>query len=76
MQTEALILKTWPYSESSTIAWLLLRDMGTVRAMAKGARRLKGKTAVALDTFSKIQVGLRLPRKDGLANLGSVGLGL
>lgn len=74
MQTEALVLKTWPYSESSTIAWLLLKDEGAVRALAKGARRLKGRTAAALDIFSRVQVGLRLSRKDGLANLGSVTL--
>lgn len=74
MQTEAIVLKTWPYSESSLVVWLLLRDHGAVRALAKGARRLKGHTAAALDGFSVIRASVRLPQREGLAMLGSVEL--
>lgn len=74
MQTDAIVLKTWPYSESSLVVWLLLRDHGAVRALAKGARRLTGRTAAALDGFSIIRANVRLPRRDGLAMLGAVEL--
>jgi DNA repair protein RecO (recombination protein O) len=74
MQTEAIVLKTWPYSESSLVVWLLLREHGAVRALAKGARRLTGRTAAALDGFSIIRAGVRLPQREGLAMLGAVEL--
>lgn len=74
MQTEAIVLKTWPYSETSLIVWVLLREHGAVRALAKGARRLKGRTAAALDSFSLIRASVRLPQREGLAMLGSVEL--
>lgn len=74
MQTEALVLKTWPYSETSLIVWMLSREHGAVRALAKGARRLKGRTAAALDGFSVIRSTVRLPQREGLAMLGSVEL--
>lgn len=74
MQSDAIVLKTWPYSESSLVVWLLLREHGAVRALAKGARRLTGRTAVALDGFSVIRAGVRLPQREGLAMLGAVEL--
>lgn len=74
MQTEAIVLKTWPYSETSLIVWILTREHGAVRALAKGARRLKGRTAAALDSFSVIRASVRLPQREGLAMLGSVEL--
>jgi recombinational DNA repair protein (RecF pathway) len=74
MHADAIVLKTWPYSESSLIVWLLLREQGAVRALAKGARRLKGRTASALDGFSMIRASIRLPQRDGLAMLGAVEL--
>lgn len=74
MLTEAIVIKTWPYSESSLIVWLLGRECGSVRALAKGARRLKGRSPEALDLFSQIRVSVRLPRGDGLGSMGSVEL--
>jgi recombinational DNA repair protein (RecF pathway) len=74
MHADAIVLKTWPYSESSLIVWLLLREHGAIRALAKGGRRLKGRTAAALDGFSVIRASVRLPQREGLAMLGAVEL--
>ncbi len=72
---DALILKTSPYSESTLIVWLLTRDDGVVRALAKGARRLKGQTAAAFDLFAHVSVQLRLPPKhDALGIIRSADL--
>jgi recombinational DNA repair protein (RecF pathway) len=70
--TDALILRTWPYSESSLIVSLLTSDRGVVRALAKGGRRLKGRTAAALDLFTLVRAGLRVRSGEGLSNLGAV----
>ena len=74
MLTDAFVLKTWPYSESTLIVSLLTRHEGAVRVMAKGGRRLKGRTAAALDLFAQVRVSLRLSSRDGLGTLGSIEL--
>lgn len=72
MLTDALVLKTWPYSESSLIVSLLTADEGVVRALAKGARRIKGGTSAAFDLFALVRGSIRVRSGDGLSNLGSV----
>ncbi len=73
--TEAIVLRTSPYSESTLIVWLLTRDEGVARVLAKGARRLKGRVAAALDLFARVRVSLRLPAaSDALGILRSVDL--
>lgn len=74
MLTDALVLKTWPYSESTLIVSLLTRDMGVVRVLAKGARRMQGQTAAAFDLFSQIRAKIRARSGEGLGNLSSVEL--
>ena len=74
MLCDALVLKTSPYSETSLIVSLLTRDAGVVRALAKGARRIKGRTAAAYDIYSVVRASMRVPSGDGLGNLGSVEL--
>lgn len=74
MQTEALTLKTWPYSESTLIVSLLTPEHGVIRVMAKGARRLTGRTAATLDLLAHLRANVRLASGDGLGNLGSTEL--
>lgn len=74
MLTEAIVIKTWPYSESSLIVWLLGRECGSVRALAKGAKRLKGRSPEALDLFSQIRISVRLPKGEGIGSMGSIEL--
>lgn len=72
--TDAIVLKTSPYSESTLIVWLLTREEGAHRALAKGARKLKGQTAAAFDMFSVVSAKLRLPQREGLGMLTAVSL--
>lgn len=72
--TDAIVLKTSPYSESTLIVWLLTREEGSQRALAKGARKLKGQTAAAFDMFSVVNAKLRLPQREGLGMLTAVSL--
>ena len=55
MSTEkalALVLRTADWSETSRIATLWTRELGKVRALAKGGRRLKSNFEVALDLLT------------------------
>src|SRR5438132_7442532 len=48
----ALVLRTTDWSETSRIATLWTRELGKVRALAKGGRRLKSNFDVALDLLT------------------------
>ena len=48
----ALVLRTTDWSESSRIATLWTRELGKVRALAKGGRRLKSSFDSALDLLT------------------------
>ena len=41
IKTQAAVLRTWDWSESSQVVTLFSRDLGKVAAVAKGARRLR-----------------------------------
>lgn len=55
-QTEALVLRMTPWSESSLIGSLYTRDFGKVSVVAKGARRPKSPFEAALDLLSVCRV--------------------
>lgn len=48
----ALVIRTHDFSETSRIATLWTRELGKVRALAKGGRRLKSNFDVALDLLT------------------------
>lgn len=52
IETEALVIKTHNLSEADKIVVLLTRDHGVVRAVAKGARRIKSRFGSSLEIFS------------------------
>lgn len=54
-ETESLVLKSYNLAESDRIVVLLTRDHGVVRAVAKGAKRLKSKFGSGLEPFSVVQ---------------------
>lgn len=54
VETESLVLKTYNLAESDRIVVLLTRDQGVVRAVAKGAKRLKSKFGSGLEPFSEV----------------------
>ena len=55
IETESLVLKSYNLAESDRIVVLLTREHGVVRAVAKGAKRLKSKFGSGLEPFSEVQ---------------------
>lgn len=53
LTTEAILLRAYPYGESSLILRLLTLELGAVRAMAKGTRRGGGRGAATPSTFDR-----------------------
>jgi DNA repair protein RecO (recombination protein O) len=55
-QTDAIVLRIYPWSETSCIASILTRDHGKLSVLAKGARRPKSPFEAALDLLSFCRV--------------------
>ncbi len=52
----ALVLRVVEFSETSCVVTLFTREFGKVRALAKGARRLKGPFESALDLLAQCRI--------------------
>ncbi len=55
-KTEALVLKSIKFGDTSKIATLYSKDYGKIKVIAKGIRKPKSKLAGALQTFSYIHI--------------------
>jgi DNA repair protein RecO (recombination protein O) len=55
-KTTAIVLRTFPFSETSLVVTLFTREFGKVGALAKGARRPKGPFEAALDVLALIRI--------------------
>ena len=66
IKTEAIILKTVDFSESSIIATIFTRSSGKIHALAKGGRRIKGPFESALDLMARVLVTYIAKRGDVL----------
>ena len=55
-KTEALVLKSIKFGDTSRIATLYTQNHGKIKVIAKGIRKPKSKLAGALQTFSYIQI--------------------
>lgn len=55
-KTEAVILATRPFKESSLIASVYTRNFGKVKIIAKGCRRPKSKMCGALEPFTRDEI--------------------
>ena len=56
VNTEAIVLRTYNLAEADRIVLCLTRDAGLVRAVAKGARRMKSRFGAALEPFTFIRL--------------------
>jgi DNA repair protein RecO (recombination protein O) len=73
-QTSAILLRKTPWSETSLIiAWLTER-FGTVRTVARGARRAKSPFAGRLDLFYAADISFSINSKGDLHTLREVSL--
>jgi DNA repair protein RecO (recombination protein O) len=65
IQTDAIVLHTMEYRETSRIVRLATRDLGVVSAIARGAKRPKSKFGQGLDLFTSGVAHLIVsPQKD------------
>ena len=55
-KTEAIVLKSIKFGDTSKIATLYTKDHGKIKVIAKGIRKPKSRLAGALQTFSHIQI--------------------
>jgi DNA repair protein RecO (recombination protein O) len=55
-KTEAIVLKSMKFGDTSRIATLYTSDHGKIKVIAKGIRKPKSRLAGALQTFSHIQI--------------------
>ncbi|HUF05058.1 MAG TPA: DNA repair protein RecO [Aridibacter sp.] len=56
VETEGLVVRTYPLADADKIVVLLTRDDGIVRGVAKGAKRLKSRFGSGLEPFSVVRV--------------------
>lgn len=57
VETEAIVLRTYNLAEADKIVVCLTRQSGVVRAVARGARRLKSRFGAGLEPFTYITLG-------------------
>lgn len=74
LRCEAFVLGRTPLTESSWIVALFTREAGLVRAVAKGARRLKSPLLGALEPMNRVQVEVQRKEHAGLGRLRSADL--
>jgi DNA repair protein RecO (recombination protein O) len=68
-QTEAIVLRIYPWSETSLIAHLYTREFGKISVLAKGARRPKSPFEAALDLLSLCRIVFIPKASDALSIL-------
>src|SRR3989454_5039348 len=72
--TSAVVLRTYPYSETSKIVRLATRDLGVQSAIAKGVLRPKSRFAAGLGLLSEGVAPLYHPETRELPTLAAVDL--
>src|SRR5437763_17108584 len=54
--TDAIVLRSYNLAEADRIVVCVTRSVGLVRAVAKGARRMKSRVGAALEPFTLIRL--------------------
>lgn len=71
VNTDAIVLRTYNLAEADRIAVCLTRSAGLVRAVAKGARRMKSRFGAALEPFTLIRLGFYERENRDLVSISS-----
>ena len=56
INTDALVLRTYNLAEADRIVLCLTRSSGLIRAVAKGARRMKSRFGAAFEPFTLVRI--------------------
>lgn len=62
-RTEAVVLRHNDWGEADRMLWLFTREMGKVRAVAKGARKVRSRKAGHLEPFTRVNLLLARGRE-------------
>ena len=68
-QSEALVLRTYPYLESHKIVVFLTRKYGKVRGIAYGARKPKSKHGGSFELLTQVQLTFSRKENQDLATV-------
>jgi DNA repair protein RecO (recombination protein O) len=55
-RTEAVVLRHSDWGEADRMLWLFTRELGKVRAIAKGARKMRSRKAGHLEPFTRVNL--------------------
>jgi DNA repair protein RecO (recombination protein O) len=69
--TDAIVLRSYNLAEADRIVVCLTRDSGLVRAVAKGARRMKSRFGAALEPFTLIKLSFHERENRDLVTMSS-----
>ena len=69
--TDAIVLRTYNLAESDKIVVCLTRSSGLIRAVAKGARRMKSRFGAALEPFTLIKLTFHERENRELVNMSA-----
>ncbi len=58
IRVEAVVLRHSDWGEADRLLWLFTRELGKVRAIAKGARKLRSRKAGHLEPFTRVNLQL------------------
>jgi DNA repair protein RecO (recombination protein O) len=58
VRVEAVVLRHSDWGEADRLLWLFTRELGKVRAIAKGARKLRSRKAGHLEPFTRVALQL------------------
>jgi DNA repair protein RecO (recombination protein O) len=73
-ETEALILRSYSLADADKIAVFLTRGFGVVKAVAKGAKKLKSRYGSALEPFTSVDLTYFLKDDHDLASIREIEL--
>jgi DNA repair protein RecO (recombination protein O) len=66
---EAICIRQWDWSETSQTVSLFCRDLGLLRALAKGARRPKAPYSGGIEVLTRGQIGIIVKQSSDMALL-------
>ena len=69
--TDAIVLRSYNLAESDRIVLCLTRSSGLIRAVAKGARRMKSRFGAALEPFTVIKLSFHEKENRELVTMSS-----
>jgi len=72
IKTEAIIIKSLNWSDTSKIVSLYTKDLGRIDVIAKGVRRKNHQYATIIESLNHIEIVLYVSEKRDLQNLGNI----